>query len=183
MISKYPEMDKKRVVVSLLLLLLLIAMPIFLLDYPVLIEANATIDTSTLSEDISNAVTGQIAPVLLVPIAISGNNVYVAWPSNTTGHLEITFRASSDNGKTFADKINLSNTQGVDSTDPQIAASGNYVYVSWWEDYGNGTRVPFFRTSNDNGHTFGLALSLSDTGPMPVLANNDSNNSIINNAS
>ena len=173
-------MDMKMVVI---LLLSLNATPIFLVGYPVLTEANATSDTSTLSEDLSNAITDQIAPVLLVPIAISGNNVYVAWPSNMTGHLEISFRASSDNGQTFADKINLSNTQGVDSTDPQIAASGNYVYVSWWEDYGNGTRVPFFRTSNDNGHTFGLALSLSDTGPIPVRSNNDSNNNIINSAS
>lgn len=51
-----------------------------------------------------------IAPVLLVPIAISGNNVYVVWSSNKTGNYEIMFRASSDHGQTFGNKINLSNS-------------------------------------------------------------------------
>jgi tricorn protease-like protein len=105
-------------------------------------------------------------------MATSGTNVYVVWLSNLTGHLEILFRASSDNGQTFVDKVNLSNTPNVDSIDPQIAASGNDVYISWWEDYGNGTRVPFFKASNDNGRTFESVLSLSDNGPIPVQENN-----------
>jgi hypothetical protein len=37
-----------------------------------------------------------------VPIASSGNNVYVVWPSNkTTADFEIMFKASTDGGKTF----------------------------------------------------------------------------------
>ena len=110
-------------------------------------------------------------PLLLAPIVTSGNNVYIAWPSNRTGHFEILFRASSDNGQTFTDKINLSNTTDVDSLDPQISTSGNNVYVSWWEDYGNGTRAPFFRTSDDNGRSFEPVLSLSDNGPIAVNNN------------
>jgi tricorn protease-like protein len=108
-------------------------------------------------------------------MATSGTNVYVVWLSNLTGHFEILFRVSSDNGQTFVDKVNLSNTPNVDSIDPQIAASGNDVYISWWEDYGNGTRVPFFKASNDNGHTFQSVLSLSDNGPIPVQENNNIN--------
>jgi hypothetical protein len=42
------------------------------------------------------------------PIAISGNNVYIAWPTNNTGNDEVMFRVSNDMGATFADKINLS---------------------------------------------------------------------------
>nr|MDQ3854276.1 hypothetical protein [Thermoproteota archaeon] len=125
-------------------------------------------NSTTISEIVSDVSSIEISPVLLAPMAISGNNVYIAWPSNQTGHLEILFRASSDNGQTFIDKVNLSNTPNVDSIDPEIATSGNYVYISWWEDYGNGTRVPFFRASNDNGNTFEAVLSLSDNGPIPV---------------
>jgi hypothetical protein len=116
-------------------------------------------------------------PILLAPIAATtGHNVYVVWSSNKTGHFEILFRASSDNGRTFSDKVKLSNTiQNENSVDPQIAASGNYVYVSWWKDYSNGTRIPLFRASGDSGHTFGSTLSLSDNGPIPIQQNNNRN--------
>jgi hypothetical protein len=117
-------------------------------------------------EIVSDISSIEIAPILLAPMATSGNNVYIVWPSNQTGHLEIFFRASSDNGQTFVDKVNLSNTPNVDSIDPQLATSGNHVYVSWWEDYGNGTRVPFFTASNDNGRTFQSVMSPSENGPI-----------------
>ncbi len=42
-----------------------------------------------------------IAPVLLAPIATSGNNVYLVWSSNKTGNYEIMFRASSDHGQSL----------------------------------------------------------------------------------
>ena len=169
MITKYAEVDMMRLL--LLLLLLLIVMPLFLVLSSILTVASATSNT-TIPATISNASSMQIAPILLAPMATSGTNVYVVWLSNLTGHLEILFRASSDNGQTFVDKVNLSNTPNVDSIDPQIAASGNDVYISWGEDYGNGTRVPFFKASNDNGRTFELVLSLSDNGPIPVQENN-----------
>jgi hypothetical protein len=39
------------------------------------------------------------------------------------------FKASTDGGKTFSDKMNLSNTPRSDSQDAEIAAAGNNVYV------------------------------------------------------
>lgn len=170
MITEYAEVDMMR--------LLLIVVPLFLMLSSILAVASATSNTTTIPATVSNVSSSQIAPILLVPMATSGNNVYVAWPSNLTGHLEIFFRASSDNGQTFVDKVNLSNTPNVDSIDPQIATSGNHVYISWWEDYGNGTRVPFFKASNDNGQTFESVLSLSDNGPIPVQDNPVQDNNI-----
>jgi hypothetical protein len=38
------------------------------------------------------------------------NDVYVAWWTNKTGNDEVMYRVSIDGGKTFTDKINLSNT-------------------------------------------------------------------------
>jgi hypothetical protein len=98
-----------------------------------------------------------------VPIATSGNNnVYLAWPSNkTTSDFEIMFKASTDNGKTFSPKINLSNSTGIDSERPQIAAAGNNVYVTWWERANLTSNEPVMRVSNDNGKTFGEKIMLS----------------------
>ena len=65
------------------------------------------------------------------PIATSGNHVYLVWPSNkTTADFEIMFKASTDNGKTFGPKINLSNSTSFDSERPEIAALGSNVYVT-----------------------------------------------------
>jgi hypothetical protein len=104
------------------------------------------------------------APVFLAPISISGNNVYVSWSSNKSEvNFEVMFRASTDNGKTFGPKINLSNTPRVDSLDPSIAASGDNVYVSWWER--NQTmNEPILRISNDNGKTFGPLMHIARDG-------------------
>ena len=99
----------------------------------------------------------------LVPIAISGENVYITWWSNKTGNEEVMFRASTDNGITFGDKINLSNTTEADSDDAEIAASGNNVYVTWWERNETSDQ-PVLRISNDNGKTFGPLLMLATNG-------------------
>jgi hypothetical protein len=94
------------------------------------------------------------------PIATSGDNVYVAWWANKTGNDEVMFKASTDNGKTFGDKMNLSNSTNAQSQDVSIAASGNNVYVSWWERNAT-SNEPVVRISNDNGKTFGQEIMLS----------------------
>ena len=96
------------------------------------------------------------------PIATSGNYVYLAWPSNkTTVDFEIMFKASTDNGKTFGPKINLSNSTGIDSERPEISAAGGNVYVSWWERNST-SNEPVLRISTDNGKSFGEMIRLSD---------------------
>ncbi|MFL6408452.1 MAG: hypothetical protein ACJ71F_15490, partial [Nitrososphaeraceae archaeon] len=46
------------------------------------------------------------------PMAASqdGNNVYIVWWTNKSENWEVMFRASTDGGQTFGDKINLSNS-------------------------------------------------------------------------
>jgi hypothetical protein len=97
------------------------------------------------------------------PIATSGENAYITWWSNKTGNEEVMFRASTDNGATFGDKINLSNTTEADSDDAEIAASGDNVYVSWWER-NETSDTPVARISSDNGATFGPVLMLATNG-------------------
>jgi hypothetical protein len=70
-------------------------------------------------------------------------------------------KASSDGGKTFGSKINLSNDT-TRSADGSIAAEGNNVYVTWWNTNNQtGLKEPVFRASEDNGKTFGERLMLS----------------------
>jgi hypothetical protein len=93
------------------------------------------------------------------PIATSGDNTYIAWWTNKTGNDEVMFRASTDGGKTFGDKINLSNSTKADSQDVQIDTSGDRVFVTWWERNAT-SNEPLLRTSTDMGATFGPIMKL-----------------------
>jgi hypothetical protein len=97
------------------------------------------------------------------PIATSGDNIYIAWWTNKTGNDEVMFRASTDGGKTFGDKINLSNSTNADSQDAHIDASGDRVFVTWW-DRNATSEEPLLRTSTDMGATFGPVMKLSTNG-------------------
>ena len=74
-------------------------------------------------------------------IAVSGNNVHVAWIDNSPSKASITtpenkkilFRNSIDGGNTFGETITLSNSSNADSYNQEIAAARNYVYVVWQE--------------------------------------------------
>ena len=100
------------------------------------------------------------------PIAISGENVYIAWFSDKNmpnNNSEVFFRDSNNGAATFGDKINLSNTTTADSTDAEIAADGDEVIVTWWER-NQTSNEPVFRASVDNGLTFGPLLKLGTNG-------------------
>jgi hypothetical protein len=97
------------------------------------------------------------------PTAISENNIYVAWSSNNTGNEEVMFRASTDGGNTFDDKINLSNTTDAASDRVDITAEGGNVVVTWWET-NETTEMPVAKISNDFGKTFGPLMELGANG-------------------
>jgi hypothetical protein len=99
------------------------------------------------------------------PVAITGDNVYVAWWTNKTGNDEVLFRASTDAGKTFGDKINLSNSPNANSTRVEIDSDANSVVVTWWET-NQTSNVPVMKVSTDNGKTFGETIMLSAKGPI-----------------
>jgi hypothetical protein len=103
--------------------------------------------------------------VVKAPPAITGDNIYVAWWTNKTGNDEVMFRASTDTGKTFGDKINLSNSPNANSTRVEIDSDANSVVVTWWET-NQTSDVPVMRVSTDNGKTFGEIIKLSANGPI-----------------
>jgi hypothetical protein len=99
------------------------------------------------------------------PVVITGDNVYIAWWTNNTANNneEVNFRASTDGGQTFGEKINLSNTTDKDSSRVEIDAEGDTVAVTWWES-NETSDTPVMRVSNDNGATFGPVLTLATNG-------------------
>jgi hypothetical protein len=100
------------------------------------------------------------------PVAVSGDNdVYVVWSTDKgtpNKNAEVMFKASTDGGKTFGSKSNLSNTPTADSVNAEIAAAGGKVYVSWWERANQTSIEPVMKVSNDNGKTFGDIIKLSE---------------------
>jgi hypothetical protein len=108
-------------------------------------------------------------PLLLAPIAGSGNYVYVVWWDNKTENWEVFFARSTDNGRTFEQPLNLSNNTGR-SENAQIFALEEKVYVTWW-DNSTGTREVLFRASTDNGNSFGQAIILESTGRINSTSN------------
>ena len=105
------------------------------------------------------------------PASVSGDNVYVAWWTNNTSNNneEVNFRASTDGGQTFGDKVNLSNTTDFDSSNVEINSDGDSVVVTWWETNQTG-ETPVMRVSNDNGATFGPLLRLALNGTISDVA-------------
>jgi hypothetical protein len=127
-------------------------------------SSQADPNTSTQPMDSSSA-PGQdsSAPILLVPIDAVGDTVYFAWSTNKTGNFEVFFTSSPDNGETIRDATNLSNSSDAASLDVSLKAEGENVYVSWWENYGNGSRIPVYVASDDYGRTFGEKVILSNS--------------------
>jgi len=147
---------KELVVLPVVTAVLLVAMTVVVPGKTLLVQ-------SVNAEDVNIENAHDVKHEAKAPIATSGDNVYIVWWSNKTGNDEIMFRASTDNGKTFGDKINLSNSTDR-SVDAEIGASGKSVYVTWWEETQNGSeevRKPVFRASTDNGKTFGETFVLA----------------------
>jgi len=111
------------------------------------------------------------------------NGVYVVWTDNFPGNYDILFTKSSDGGDSFDKPVILSSLKGV-SNFPNIAASGNNVYVVWSHknntdfDPSNTenqtqTYTVFFTKSLDRGNSFSKPVNLSDdtaNSQSPALA-------------
>ena len=125
----------------------------------------AMIGTTTIEDHKAMGKPSKPSKLLPAIIATSDENVYVVWGNNDTANnnLEVMFRASIDGGQTYADKVNLSNSTGSNSTDFDVEATIDNVIVSWWET--NQTSAePVIVFSGDRGATFGPILRLASNG-------------------
>ena len=93
---------------------------------------------------------------VLPDLAIADDNVYVVWQEDLdfSFTFDIFFRASTNNGDSFEDIEDLSNNPGFVSQNPQVAAAGDKVFVTWEDNNDLGDFDILFRRSLDNGANF-----------------------------
>ncbi|MDQ3807947.1 MAG: glycoside hydrolase, partial [Thermoproteota archaeon] len=94
-------------------------------------------------------------------IAAYKEKVYVGWVDNTLGNKEILFARSMDNGTTFSEAINLSNTTNASSRNLELASFEDYVYAVWLDEDEQGNGIILFKASNDGGETFSNPITIA----------------------
>ena len=92
-------------------------------------------------------------------ITATGDNVYMVWKDNNTGNDEVNFKTITDNGRNISRSFNLSRNNGT-SSEPQITAAGDNVYVVW-KDNNTGNDEVNFKTITDNGRNISRSFNLS----------------------
>jgi hypothetical protein len=120
-------------------------------------DGGKTFDNAiTLSGDVPSAV---FSPKL----SAEGSNVFVVWQGDSnSGNQDIYLRKSTDNGKTFASVINLSNDH-AGSGNPEINVNASSVHVVW-DGTTPGNNEIFYRRSLNNGSNFDSVRNLSNDG-------------------
>jgi hypothetical protein len=94
-------------------------------------------------------------------IAVSGKNVYIIWhefPAPNAAQPDVFLARSTNRGKDFGGRDNLSNSFNIDSSGEQITVSGKNVYTVWSE---NRDEI-LFRRSTDGGASFKSAQKLNN---------------------
>ena len=128
--------------------------------------------TSLIAPLLAQLIYGTIAvrgPESRATLAVSGDNIYIAWITNGTGDDQVMFRSSNDAGATFNDKITLSNTTNTKLQDIQVAAGADNVVVIWRQQINATNDEPVARISADNGHTFESVANLASNGTINVI--------------
>jgi hypothetical protein len=102
-----------------------------------------------------------------------GQYIYVLWADDATGSTDIYIRRSVDHGITFEEPLNLSN-DSMFSGFAQMAVSGSYVYVVWWDVSPARSEITFVRSTNF-GESFSDKITLTeDVGDLSFLAGSQS---------
>ena len=143
-------------------------------QFAITISAIAVIAAMMISVPVASALPSNwfreiLSRTLLLPVAVSGSNIYAAW-NNASAALHgegIFFTKSNDGGKTFAKTMVLSppNTNpkiNVVYGNVTISASGSNVVVTWWTNE-TGALNPVMRISSDGGNTFANLVRLNST--------------------
>jgi hypothetical protein len=113
----------------------------------------------TTTVDISN--TSGISNI--IKLSSNEENVYITWEDKQPDRWKLLFTNSENNGKTFANVTNLSNTTGnVHLHD--LTSVGKNVFVLWAanENISSINKDIFFRKSQDGGDSFNDTLNLSN---------------------
>lgn len=92
-------------------------------------------------------------------VAVRDSIVHVVWHDERFNR-EIYYKRSSDNGLTWSADIRLTNNW-AGSWYPSIAVSGQKVFVVWHDDRDSSASNIYFKSSTDNGVTWGADIPLT----------------------
>lgn len=93
-------------------------------------------------------------------VAVSGNNIHVAWEDMRDGNFEIYYKNSTDNGQNWSSDMRLTADAG-DSYHPSTAVSGSNVHITW-QDNRDGNEEIYYKVSNDYGMSWDPDIRLTD---------------------
>jgi len=85
-------------------------------------------------------------------VAVSGNNIHVAWHDERDGNPEIYYKRSTDGGTTWDPDTRLTNAGGNSYT-PSVAVSGNNVHIAWHDSRDLNEEI-YYKRSTDGGTTW-----------------------------
>jgi len=94
-------------------------------------------------------------------IIVSGEHVYVTWLDSVLGATQLFLKASLDNGETFGNIVNISNSKEYVSK-YDVFTNQDTINVSYTENTGIKSDL-YFKQSFDNGKIFGEKIKLSDS--------------------
>ncbi len=97
-------------------------------------------------------------------IGVFENNVYVIWNDMTKSSTNIFFAKSEDNGQTFGNPINLSNSAGtpIINRDGSLATSDGNIFLVWYDESEEENYI-YFTKSTDEGLTFSTPINLGQS--------------------
>ena len=93
-------------------------------------------------------------------IAVSEDNVYVAWEDVRDGNFEMYHKYSTDNGQIWSADMRLTHDPG-DSHYPSATVSGSNVHITW-QDNRDGNDEIYYKVSNDYGMSWDPDIRLTD---------------------
>jgi len=92
---------------------------------------------------------------------VLGKDINIVWMDNVSGNYDIMFSKSTDGGSTFRKPLDISKSQ-KDAGYPELAVSGNNVYVTWTNTMEGNNYDVLFSKSSDGGQTFTAPINISN---------------------
>ena len=104
-------------------------------------------------------ITSGVSMQTMASLAVSGNNVHVAYYDNSMGNSEIFHIRSTNGGSSWLAKTRISNTAGQSSR-PCLGTSGSNVHIVW-VDFASNNSIILFSKSINNGQSFSNPVQIN----------------------
>jgi hypothetical protein len=113
---------------------------------------------------INPSINGHITP--------KSSNIYAVWQDDSSGHYQIVFTSSHNDGASWSLPVNLSNDAGS-ATNPSMTSHGNGIGLDVfvvWQDASSGKSQIMATASYNNGTSFSNPVDVSDNEGAGVSA-------------